>query len=45
MTISAVVDADGTFGNKATVWFSGSLQDCKAYAKRTRNVQVLAGVR
>jgi len=45
MTImtTAVVDADGTFGTHATVWFSGSLEECKTYAKRTGRVQVLAG--
>lgn len=40
---AAVVDAFGTFGTHATVWFAGSLADCKAYAKRTSRVQVLAG--
>ena len=40
---AAVVDADGTFGTQATVWFAGSLADCKAYAARTRRVQVLVG--
>ena len=40
---AAVVDADGTFGAHATVWFAGSLADCKAYAARTRRVQVLVG--
>lgn len=43
MTNAAVVDADGTFGKHANVWFSGSLTACKAYAARTRRVQVLAG--
>ena len=40
---AAVVDADGTFGTQATVWFAGNLADCKAYAARTRRVQVLVG--
>ena len=40
---AAVVDADGNFGTHATVWFSGSLADCKTFAKRTGRVQVLAG--
>lgn len=45
MTImtTAVVDADGTFGTHATVWFCGSLDECKAFAKRTHHVQVLVG--
>ena len=43
MANAAVIDADGTFGTHATVWFSGTLDECKAYAKRTRRVQVLAG--
>ena len=40
---AAVVDADGTFDTHATVWFSGSLADCKAYAKRSRSVVVVYG--
>ena len=40
---AAVVDADGTFGTQATVWFAGSLADCKAYAKRSRSVVVVYG--
>jgi hypothetical protein len=40
---AAVVDADGTFGTHATVWFSGSLADCKAFANRSRSVVVVYG--
>lgn len=40
---AAVVDADGTYGTHATVWFAGSLADCKAYAKRSRSVVVVYG--
>ena len=40
---AAVVDADGTYGTHATVWFAGSLADCKAYAKRSRSVVVVCG--
>ena len=40
---AAVVDADGTFDTHATVWFSGSLADCKAYTKRSRSVVVVYG--
>ena len=40
---AAVVDADGTYDTHATVWFSGSLTDCKAYAKRSRSVVVVYG--
>ena len=40
---AAVVDTDGTFGTHATVWFSGSLADCRAYAKRSRSVVVVCG--
>lgn len=42
---AAVVDADGTFGAHATVWFSGSLVDCRAYANRSRSVVVVYGCR
>jgi len=37
-----VVDADGHFGSHATVWFSGSLQQCQAFAKRG-GCQILTG--
>lgn len=43
MTTAAVVDADGTFGEHATVYFRGTVADCKAYAESRRNVQVLVG--
>lgn len=43
MTTSAVVDADGTFGEHAKAHFRGTVADCKAYAASRRGVQVLVG--
>lgn len=40
---AAVVDADGTFGTHANVYFRGSVADCRAYAESRIGVQVLVG--
>jgi hypothetical protein len=41
--VAVVIDANGHFGDRTTVWFSGSAKAAIAFAKRNRNVQVLAG--
>ena len=43
MSTAVVIDAGGTFGEHATVYFRGTVADCKAYAESRRNVQVLVG--
>ena len=40
---AVVIDANGHFGDRTTVWFSGTAKAAVAYAKRNRNVQVVAG--
>ena len=42
-TTAVVIDANGHFGDRTTVWFSGTAKAAIAYAKRNRNVQVVAG--
>lgn len=39
---AVVIDADGFFGDTTIVYFSGSVQQCQAFAKRG-NCQVLVG--
>jgi len=41
-TKAVVIDADGFFGDSTTVWFAGSLAQCKSFAKRG-NCQILTG--
>ncbi len=41
-TSAVVIDADGHFGASARVWFAGSIESAKRYAKRSKNVQVIA---
>ena len=39
---AVVIDADGHFGDSTTVWFTGTLAQCKSFAKRG-NCQILTG--
>jgi hypothetical protein len=41
-TPAVVIDADGHFGTSTRVWFAGSVAAAKRYAKRSKNVQVIA---
>jgi hypothetical protein len=38
---AVVIDADGFFGSRAVVWFSGTVAQCRAFAKR-KSCQVIA---
>jgi hypothetical protein len=39
---AVVIDADGHFGDSTTVWFVGTVAQCRSFAKRG-NCQILAG--
>ena len=41
-TAAVVIDADGHFGATTRVWFAGSVAAAERYAKRSKNVQVIA---
>jgi hypothetical protein len=39
---AVVIDANGHFGSHATVWFTGNMKQCQAFAKRG-GCQILTG--
>lgn len=41
-TKAVVIDADGHFGYVATVWYAGTVEQCRRFARRG-NCQVIVG--
>jgi len=42
MTNVVVIDADGHFGDEVTVWYVGSIEKCRAFAK-SGGCRIIAG--